>query len=193
MLFRSYCLTATLWSVGYFFWQISASPEAAYFWCKVLMVGAILIPIYQTRFIRRVLNLKIEGKLVFLMYLYCFVFLLVNFGDYLVATVAPRGGFLYWPVAGDFFIFFLLVWIGIVIYNFVLILTHLNKVDEKTRIFLKYLIVATIISYIGGVTNYPLWFGVNIKPWGNILVTGYVLIVAYSIIQIGRASCRERV
>lgn len=181
--FFIYCLTVAIWSICYFFWQISKNEAASIFWCKALMMGAIMIPVYQTRFIRRVLNLRVEKKLIFLLYLYSAIFILSNLGNYIVAGVDQRGGFDYWPIAGTFFIHFLLVWIGIVIYNFVLVFTNFERVDKKTQVFLLYIVIATIISYIGGITNYPLWLGFDIKPWGNILITVYVVIVAYAIIR----------
>lgn len=181
--FFIYCLSVAVWSFAYFFWQVSTEKTAAIFWCKALMMGAILIPVFQTRFIRRVLNLAVENKLLFLLYLYSTIFLVANIFDYIVSGVEPRGGFAFWPIAGVFFPHFLIVWIGIVVYNFILIFTNFNKVDKKTKVFLIYLLIATVISYIGGITNYPLWFNINIMPWGNILITAYVIIVAYAIIR----------
>ena len=51
----------------------------------------------------------------------------------------------------------------------------------KTLIF--YLIIATVVGYVGALTNYFLWFGVKVLPVGNIAVTFYVIIFTYAIIR----------
>jgi len=52
---------------------------------------------------------------------------------------------------------------------------------ERNQI--KYVLLAAIIGFMGGVTNYPLWFGIKMLPWGNILVSVYVAIMAYAMVK----------
>ena len=181
--YAAYCLTVTWWSASYFIWQVSTTSEQALLWSRLLMAGAIMIPIIQTRFIRRILGLPKPAFQMFLLYLYVFLFESLNWTDLFIKGVANRGGFDFWPVAGPLFSYFLIIWVGIIIYNFVLLLYGYLRADLRLRSLLLYITVATAVSYIGGATNYPLWYDINIKPWGNIAVSLYVVIVAYAIMR----------
>ena len=46
---------------------------------------------------------------------------------------------------------------------------------------LKYLILALVLGYLGGATNFPLWYNVALPPVGNILVSVYVLLFIYAV------------
>ena len=46
---------------------------------------------------------------------------------------------------------------------------------------IKYILMGTIIGYIGGSTNYPLWYKIPIPPLGNCLVSAYVILIGYAI------------
>ena len=48
---------------------------------------------------------------------------------------------------------------------------------------LKYLILALSLGYIGGATNFPLWYDLPVLPIGNILVSFYVLLFCYAVIK----------
>lgn len=48
---------------------------------------------------------------------------------------------------------------------------------------LTYVLVATVIGWVGGATNYFLWYDIPIPPIGNVLVSVYVLLVAYAIVR----------
>jgi signal transduction histidine kinase len=48
---------------------------------------------------------------------------------------------------------------------------------------MRYVLIATIIGWGGGATNYPLWYGVPVPPAFNIFVSVYIIIVAYAIVK----------
>ena len=51
------------------------------------------------------------------------------------------------------------------------------------RVQIKYILIGTIIGYLGGATNYPLWYDIPIPPVGNWTVSLYLGIVAYAIVK----------
>ncbi|MBI4309564.1 MAG: GAF domain-containing sensor histidine kinase [Candidatus Omnitrophica bacterium] len=57
---------------------------------------------------------------------------------------------------------------------------HLHGIARNQ---IKYVFLGTVIGFIGGSTNYPLWYGIPILPVGNVLVSVYILCVAYAIIK----------
>src|SRR5260370_23089912 len=45
------------------------------------------------------------------------------------------------------------------------------------------MIAAFAIGYFGGITNWPMWFGIHFPPYPNILISVYTLIVAYAMVK----------
>ncbi len=48
---------------------------------------------------------------------------------------------------------------------------------------IKYILIGTIIGYLGGATNYLLWYNIPIPPIGNWSTTFYLGLVAYAIVK----------
>ena len=48
---------------------------------------------------------------------------------------------------------------------------------------MRYVLIATIIGWVGGATNYPLWYDIPVLPVFNIFVSAYIAIVAYAIVR----------
>ena len=174
----------TLWSWCYFFWQISSNAERALFWCRMLMAPAIFIPVAYLHHISLLLNkVKEWKKNVVVGYLLGVVGLLADCTPYFVKDVSPKLTFLYWPDAGFLYHIFLFFWF-VYVFAGVRLITNAYKDSagfKKNQI--KYVLLATALGWGGGATNYPLWYNIPIPPVGNILVSLYVLIVAYTIAQ----------
>lgn len=183
--FFYYSIAITFWSFAYFVWQVSRTESAAIFWCKALMMGAIFIPVLYARFIYRLVDKKENKYLVAAFYIVLSVFAILNFGDWLVAGVEKKDGFMFWPVAGEAYIYYLIIWFSVVIYSIYLLYSGYRSSQGSKKIQLLYILLGTIIGYAGGATNYPLWFNIPILPWGNILITFYAMVVSYAIVRYG--------
>ena len=51
--FVLYFFSIAFWNFGYYFWQISTEESLALFWSRVLMAGAIFIPIFYFHLINQ--------------------------------------------------------------------------------------------------------------------------------------------
>jgi signal transduction histidine kinase len=173
------------WSASYALWQFSISRDAAYFWLKMLTAGSILIPIFYYQF--TVYFLQLEKRLFYRIsiiagYFLAFLFLVLTPSSLLVEDLEQKFSFVYWPNAGQLYIFF------IVFFAFFFLMTayiYLRGYQEEQGIKkeqIKYLLLGTGVGFIGGATNFPLWYDIPVLPYGNILVSIYVLFTAYAII-----------
>jgi len=181
--FFYYSIAITFWSGAYFLWQISKTDISAIFWCKALMMGAIMIPVLYTRFVYRLINKPEHKILMYLFFAVSIIFLFLNLGNLIVDGVNARSGFQLWPTAGPAFIYYLIVWFSIVIYSVYLLFIEYFRATNHKKTQLFYVLIGTIIGYLGGATNYPLWLDIKILPWGNILITFYTMVMAYSILK----------
>jgi signal transduction histidine kinase len=177
-------ISISVWSLAYFLWQVSDSYESALLWTRILSIGSTLIPILYLQWILLVLGLLKDKKRLFLLifgYLATAVFLYFSFSNLFVKEVAPELGFKFFPKAGPVYsIYLAFSYVGLVGYGLVELIRNYYKRKGVIRYQIKYIILATLISFIGGATNFFLWYDVPIPPVGNILVALYTIILFYA-------------
>ncbi|MDH5662634.1 MAG: diguanylate cyclase, partial [Elusimicrobiota bacterium] len=182
--FCMFLLAVAFWSYSYFVWQFSSSEATALFWCRMLMGGTILIPITFAHFVVVWLNLYKENKKIILWgYICSLLFFIFNFTPLFVKEVFPVFSFKYWPRAGVLYLPFLCFWFGYVIYSWYLLVMWYQKSTGIKRNQIRYILIGTMIGFLGGATNYPLWYNIPVLPFGNIFAALAVAIMAYAVIK----------
>lgn len=182
--FFIFTMFAALWSLCYFFWQISTTEYWALFWCRALMAFAIYVPIPCLHFTYALTGLFEKYKKVLVAsYLFFTVFLIADFTPYFVSHVEPLAGFKYWPIAGPLFAPFLAFWFALIIYSVVLLVREYHRQTGAIRLQLKYVALGMTLGYLGGGTNFLLWYRIPMPPYGNILVCGFIACLAYATIR----------
>ncbi|MEA3560694.1 MAG: ATP-binding protein, partial [Candidatus Omnitrophota bacterium] len=130
------------------------------------------------------LNLSSQKKKIIIFgYIFAFISLAFNFTPLFVKSVGPKMWFKYWPDAGVVYYPFLVIWFWFVLYGVYIVAKSLGNSTGITRNQLRYILIATIVGWSGGATNYPLWFNIKFPPIGNILVSFYIVTVTYAIIK----------
>jgi two-component system, NtrC family, sensor kinase len=181
--YAAFCLCLTLWSYAYFRWLISDNAADALWWSRALMAGAIFIPPTAFHHLVRLLDKKIPSWFIPANYLISALIFGANGGDWVVVGVAPQGRFAFWPVPGPLFHLHVAQLAGLALLGLALLYRELGRADGLRRNQIKFLIFAEIVGWSGGATNYPLWYGIPILPFGNILVSLYTAIFAYAMVR----------
>jgi len=180
------CFSTTFWSVFYFLWQIETSEQKALLWTRLLMFGAILVPVAYFKVVTAFLNIeKKQIKITISNNILVTLFSLLLLTPLMVAKVEPVAGFIFWPKPGFVYHFFLAWFLGISMYSAYLAFRALKeeKFSNLKKIQIKYILFGIAISILGGSTNYFLWYDIPIKPYGNILASTYVMVSVYAIIR----------
>jgi len=181
--FTLFSFSVAFWSFGYYFWQTSNNSEDALFWCRLLMIGAIFIPLSYFQFVVSFLR-QSRKKIIFLGYIVALFFLIFDTSAYFIQRVEPKMMFEFWPVPGILYPFFLLMFFGYVAYGWYLMIYSLNKIkQEDHRQQIKYVLFGTAIGFLGGSTNYLLWYNIPVPPYGNFLVIFYVIFAALAVLK----------
>ncbi|MDO8436038.1 MAG: ATP-binding protein [bacterium] len=182
--FVLFAFSVTVWSFSYSVWQIVTEPKSALFWARALMVGAIFIPICYFYFVISFLNIVNEKRKILVFgILLSFIFFLLNFTSLFVVRVVPKLNFSYWPEPGIAFHPFLAMFFTYAIYSWYLLIRAYYKSTGIRREQIKYVFIGTLIGFLGGSTNYFLWYDIPILPYGNILIIVYLISIAYAIIR----------
>jgi len=184
---RSYFYTAlsvALYSFGYFFWQISISSAQAALWFKILTTGIILINVTFVHFVFAFVDVAQRNqRKIFFLYLTGLIFIFLNISSLLFGNLEPRHNLGFWPTPTLFFNAYLIVWFGQCFYGFSWLLRGIKTSAGSQREQRKYLTLGAVVGFIGGATNWPMWYGINFPPYFNILISVYIAIVAYAIIK----------
>ncbi|MDP3921094.1 MAG: ATP-binding protein [Candidatus Omnitrophota bacterium] len=184
LIFALWSFSVAFWSLGYFAWLFTPEHEAALLWSRVLMGGAIVIPTAYLHFALVYLNLDNKHRLLIaISYVFMGVYLILNFTPLFIQSVEPRHWFQWWPVPGPLYHPFQIFFIIAVAYaQFLLFRRSQTAGTEVERKQFRIVAWGTFIGYLGGSTNFFLWYNIPVPPVFNFLVTCYVAFVAYAIV-----------
>lgn len=180
-----WCLTVASWSFFYFLWQIESQEPKALLWTRLLMLGAIWVPIAYFRVVAIFLNIeKEQKKFIYFIYILSSIFTVLLLTPLMVKEVDPIAGFQFWPQPGIAYAPFLVMFLGVSAYAIYLSVKALRREKSPVkRAQIIYMLLGIAISIIGGSTNYFLWYGIPIKPYGNIFASTYVIFTVYAIFK----------
>lgn len=180
-----WCAALGSWSLFYFVWQLERDGERALLWTRLLMVGAIFVPITYFHLVITFLRNRERIHHAFLLvgYVLALVFMALLPTHLMVDRVEPAGGFPYWPMPGKMYLVYLIYFFGYTLYSVMLAYRAIGTASSIMQRQIKFMLFGIAISIIGGSTNYFLWYGVPIKPYGNIFASAYVIFTVYAIMR----------
>ncbi len=180
-----YALFIAAWSSGYYFWPNAENRAMALVAFRVLHIGAVFIPVCWYQFVSALTNKLNENKLpISIGYGLSSFFLISIPTKYFIKDVGPSFCFRFWGIPGILYIFYLIYFFLYVYLAILILIKAYQRPDGQHRKQqYMYVLIATIIGYLGGATNFPLYYGIPIYPIGNSLISLYVATIAYTIIR----------
>ncbi len=179
-----YCLAAAIWGFGYCAWHLSSTPALALLWVRVLMFGAIFLPIaYVLHVLTLIDRVERYPWVIRVGWGAGLFFALTNCTPFFVADVGPAGAFQFWPKPGPMFHLYLFWFVVYTILGTWWLFQGGQTKTGSERNWFLILTGGSIIAYGGGVTTFPLWYGINVPPIGAILLTVYTAVVAMSLLR----------
>ncbi len=154
----------------------------ALFLVRLCYIGAVFIPPLFLHFITSLLNLK-KRNLILFSYILSVFFLLSNFTPLFIKDVRPILSFKFYGVPGPIFYIYAISFIALITYCHYILITFFNKSQGQKRNQIKYLLLGSIIGFIGGFSTFLPNFNLKIFPFGFYLISIYVFIITYSIIK----------
>lgn len=183
-LFFAFCLSVAIWSGCYFIWQLSTTYESALFWSRGLMFGAIFTAPFYLHLVLEFVGVEEKyKKFLWLLYSNAIIWVILDFTVYFISAVEPRMFFKFWPVPGIAYSLYLALWIfQALVASLLLLKGYLSSVGiQKIQHLL--MLAGLCLAFLGGATNYLLWYKINIAPWGNILVVLMPISIGYAILR----------
>jgi len=176
-----------LWSLSYWRWlSIYDDATTALFWVRILSIFSTLIPIFYAHWIISLLGLARKKRLLLVVFYTITIFFLgFTFSDLFVAGVAPVLNFAFWPRAGAVYtVYIFTAYTFMFVYSLLLLLKHyFSTIDPNRKEQLRYVVWGSALGFIGGASNFLLWYDIPVPPLGNFLVILYVFIFTYAIVR----------
>lgn len=168
------------WSAAYLFWQLSEGATAALFFTRALMLFAYFLPVTFYHFIAELCGERRRWT-VRLGYAAATALALLNATPLMVERVEPSMGFPHWPQAGSLYWTYLLLFGVLTVLAGRLVVRSLRAATGMRATQLRNILLASVVGFGGGATNFPLWYGVPLPPFGNLLIFIYLLIMAHAV------------
>ena len=183
--YGAFCLSLAVWSFGYYCWQVSKTADEALFWVRVFMAGAIFIPVTNFHHVAEILaRPPIEKRWIWVGYTFCVIAICLDvFTTTFVRRVSPKLFFPFWPEPGPAFHLYIILFAYCLVRWTYLLIQESRVASGIRQNQLRYLITALTLGYSGGITNFLLWYDIPIPPFGNVLVSAYVILFSYSVIK----------
>ncbi len=170
------------WSACYVVWQQASDPAEAMRWLRVLSAFAVTIPVAFFLLVCALVR-RPAGREARIYALVTLPLVALSFTEHVVEGVRPLMGVTHWPVAGDLYWLYLLVFGGVAIRANVLLVRHYLQARGRERNQLSYIVLSAAVGFVGGASNFPGWYGLALPPIGTPLVGLHMLGVCYSVIR----------
>ena len=88
--------------------------------------------------------------------------------------VKPKFGHLYWPEAGPLAWLYLTYFAGYLLASAGMFIKARSKYLGEHATGRNFILFTYLFAFLGGATNFPLWYDVEIQPYGNVLSAVYL-------------------
>jgi two-component system nitrogen regulation sensor histidine kinase GlnL len=175
-------LSISLWSWSLFTRELVDEKTIALFFVRLCYVGAVFIPAFFLHFVSSLLKLE-RNRLILFAYVLGLIFLAFDFTPLFIKDVGPILSFRYYGIPGIVYPIYAVSFISIIGYSHFVLIRYFKKSEGQTRNQIRYLLFAAIIGFFGGVSTFLPNFNIEVFPFGFYLISVYVLIISYAIIQ----------
>lgn len=184
-LYFNYALVIAIWSGGYCFWPFANSKDVAWFSFIFLHVGAVFIPVSWYHFSCALVGVRERNRYQIMFgYLLSTALLITIPTRFFIQDMVPKLIFKYWAIPGIAYHIYIIYFLVYAIAASITIFHGYRQAPEgQIKQQYLYVLLATIIGYVGGITNFPPYYDIPIYPVLNILVTFYVGTLAYAIVR----------
>ena len=170
----------SLWSWGLFGRDMSLDKTTALFWVRLCYVGSAFTPAFFFHFVNSLLKLS-KNWLVLVFYALGFIFSAFAFTSLLIKDVGPILSFRFYGIPGPMYLYYAVSQFSIIFYSQYILVKHFKRAKGQTRNQIRYLLIAAIIGFLGGLSTFLPSFNIEVFPFGFYFVSVYVVIISYAI------------
>jgi signal transduction histidine kinase len=187
---RTYFLTfisASFWSLGFWFLLNSESYQEAYIWRYIMDFGSILLPTFWLHFVFSILGEK-KKKIITTFYIFTLIVIILNalelfLPGIFIKTLEQKLVFNFYPTASFGYYLFVLLYVVAIPYSLWLLISRYKESTKLNKIQLKFILIASVFGFSGGGMAFLPTFNIYLLPLGVIFIPVYPVIIGYSIVK----------
>lgn len=182
--FFAFAITEVVAYSGHIYWLLVESADAVLIGSRITLVGVIFMQVLLYHFVLILLNKNwLRQNTLLYSYLMFAMFLPMLFTKYFIADVTLEGYFVYSPVPGPLYKYFMILWSFFVLINFSLVLRAYTLSTGNERKTLSYMIYSFIVGFTAGILNLLAWVNESLFPAGHLLISIAFALISYPIIK----------
>ena len=171
---------AAFWAWFIFAKELFSERATGLLFVRLVYATAIFIPPLFFHFACSLVR-EINYRLILFFYFIGLVFLVLDSTPLFIEDVRPILSFRHYGIPGPVFPFFVISFVSIIGYSHHILLKYFRKSEGQKRNQIRYLLFATIIGFLGGVSTFLPSFNLEVFPFGFYLISTYVFIISYAI------------
>jgi signal transduction histidine kinase len=176
-----FSMTVGLWCVFYAIWQIQVARVEALIYIRLAMISCYAIPFAFLWLVLKMTHRQPSlWTKVFLLGSLA-AFMILGFTPLMIKDVAPVSGFDFWPRPGPLMNFFVPIFFILILIAYGLMWKGYIVADKAQRWQIKWVSLSILPGWIGGATNWCLWYDIPIPPVAHIFVGVSFLFLFYAI------------
>ncbi len=179
----SFAISVSLWSIFYAFWQFQTDRLFALWFIRLAMAFCSYIPFAFLWFTWTIIEDPRHEKIHPTWLIPPALFFISNFTPWMVKDVQPRLYFPFWPVPGFLMHIYLAIFLSVLVYCFTLLFRGWVRASGIRRWQLKWVTITSLLAWLGGSTNWFLWYNIPIPPISNVFVGVFFLLLAYAVMR----------
>ena len=177
-----FSLTIAIYCFSFVTTITSPNRNVALFWNRFLYMGVIFMPVLFLHFTTAILGLN-KNRIIKIGYTIAFLFTPFVFTNLFVENVVPKLSFKYYMVPGHLYPLLVIFWSIFIVYAHYELVKGFKQSSGLKRNQIKYLLVSSVIGFIGGSTSFLPVFDIEIFPFGNYFIAFYAFIITYTIVK----------
>lgn len=172
------------WSIFYAMWQIQTTHDSALFWMRLAMLMVYPSCFGFLWFVMQICGFEKKLWQRNLIIGVAAFFVLMSFNKLMIEGMGPKLIFEFWPVPGPLMYLYTFVFGFCVALSFVLLGISYFRAVGTHQWQIKWIIFTMAPAWLGGSTNWLLWYGIDFAPLPNFFVGVGWLLLAYAMMRI---------
>ena len=179
-----FAYSIAFFSFFYFLWQSIDTETGAILFFKLCIVGVVLINNFFVQFVHNLLGFSNKHRIrLYFAYILNAFFCVCALG-WFYESWRWKYSYGLWPVPSKVFHYYLVWWFFQVGYCFFYLWNYgIRKSVGRLKLQCEWVLGASIVGYIGGASNWLVWYGVNFPPYLNAGIAIYAACLAYAIFR----------
>ena len=178
-----FSMSVGLWCIFYALWQVQTSKAEALIFMRLAMVSCYPIPFAFLWFVQQLTNSHPKPWLTTFLLSSLMLFMILGFTPLMVRDVAPVSGFDYWPRPGWLMNIYVPIFFTLVLISYGLLWKGYHATQGMRRWQIKWVALSLLLGWIGGATNWCLWYDIPIPPVAHIFVGVGFLLLFFAIVR----------